>query len=410
MRSSPLITESKWTTLVELGILMASLVISAGLILSQSGVVPGAPMDQHFVETVDIQLRQSNGRWIFHYPNLQHAGGITSSLVAGLYKLIIPTNHDNLNWHFCIFSMVAMLVSSFYLFRVAIVGNWALRTAAYLLVASSGFQLLQPSSEVLSAAFLNLFVVGILKGWPRPLSAFFLALFGLGKVELTLAAALLSVFWSYWESRRDGGKPWLTLLSSWGWMALFLSPGLVLEGANPFQSGRSSTAFMSAYSWFLRAHQFQSTAAMSDPELVEAINANVFPGAKSFPEIVIKHPVLYGDFLGISAVRSAPNVLKVFKFMLIPFLVIALQWKKVEQQRLLLFTSILATLAVLIPAWMVIFVRMRYIAKVLPLVVAAVMACALELRRMNNRILPLTWVCTLSTIGVQLLRLIPYQD
>jgi len=109
-----------WLKALEIAILVSAILISISVILKQSGVVPGAPMDQHFVETVNIQLLRSNGHWVFQYPNLQHAGGISSSLTAGLYKLIIPTTHENLNWHFRSFSMAALLISSFSLFRAAI--------------------------------------------------------------------------------------------------------------------------------------------------------------------------------------------------------------------------------------------------------------------------------------------------
>jgi len=109
-----------WIKALEITILVAAILISISVILKQSGVVPGAPMDQHFVETVNVQLHRTNGHWVFQYPNLQNAGGITSSLSAGLYKLIIPTNHENLNWHFRIFSMATLLISSFSLFQTAI--------------------------------------------------------------------------------------------------------------------------------------------------------------------------------------------------------------------------------------------------------------------------------------------------
>jgi len=57
-------------------------------------------MGQHFAETVNVQLHRTNGHWVFQYPNLQNAGGITASLSAGFNKLIIPTNHKNLNRSF----------------------------------------------------------------------------------------------------------------------------------------------------------------------------------------------------------------------------------------------------------------------------------------------------------------------
>jgi hypothetical protein len=98
---------------LEITILVAAILISVSVILKQSWVALGVPMDQHFVETVNLQLRRRNGHWVFQYPNLQNARGISSSLSAGLYKLIIPTNHENLNWHFRIFSMATLLLNSF---------------------------------------------------------------------------------------------------------------------------------------------------------------------------------------------------------------------------------------------------------------------------------------------------------
>jgi hypothetical protein len=177
-----------WLKALEIAILVAAILISISVILKENGVVPGAPMDQHFVETVNIQLHRTNGHWVFQYPNLQNAGGISSSLTAGLYKLVIPTTHENLNWHFRIFSMATLLISSFSLFQTAIPKNPGLRTAAFLIIATSGFQFLQPSSEVVAATFLNLFLIAVLRAWPTLLAALFLTLFGLGKVELTLGA------------------------------------------------------------------------------------------------------------------------------------------------------------------------------------------------------------------------------
>jgi hypothetical protein len=69
-------------------------------------------MGQHFAETVNVQLHRTNGHWVFQYPNLQNAGGITASLSAGFNKPIIPANHENLNWHFRIFSLAMLLISS----------------------------------------------------------------------------------------------------------------------------------------------------------------------------------------------------------------------------------------------------------------------------------------------------------
>lgn len=138
---------SRPSDLISWAVLIATVLISASFILSDSGVVPAPPMDQHFAETVDLHLTHTQGHWAFHYPSLQNSGGITSSLIAGVYKLLIPTSSINLNWHIRIFAMATYLTSSFFLFKTFIV-NRPLQILAYLIIASSGFQFLQPSSDL----------------------------------------------------------------------------------------------------------------------------------------------------------------------------------------------------------------------------------------------------------------------
>ena len=94
--------------------------------------------------------------------------------------------------------MATLLISSFFLFHTAIPGNPGLRTAAFLIIATSGYQFLEPSSEVIAATSLNLFLIAVLRSWPTLWAAFFLTLFGLGKVELTFGALILSLFWLHW--------------------------------------------------------------------------------------------------------------------------------------------------------------------------------------------------------------------
>lgn len=80
-------------------VIIACFVITAVLIFKDSGVVPPHPMDQSFAGTADVRIGRTNGHWFFHYPTLGYSGGITSSLIAGIYKLLIPTSPDTLNWH-----------------------------------------------------------------------------------------------------------------------------------------------------------------------------------------------------------------------------------------------------------------------------------------------------------------------
>jgi hypothetical protein len=398
-----------WLKALEITILVASILISISVILKESGMVPGPPMDQHFVETVNIQLQRTDAHWVFQYPNLQNAGGITSSLSAGLYKLIIPTTHENLNWHFRIFSMATLLISSFFLFQTAIPRNPGLRTASFLIIATSGYQFLEPSSEVITATFLNLFLIAVLRSWPTVLAAFFLALFGLGKVELTLGVVILSLFWFYWEHHLGKARSYKTLVYTGLWLGVFLLPAFVLQGANPLSSSRSSVAFLSAYSGFMRFHQFQSSIPTTD-EAMKATIETVFAGAQTFPEMVGKHPDLYFDFLGVTAARSIPNILKVFKFMLLPLALVAMRCTQLRVNKFLLGVGLLAAACILLPSWLVIFVRMRYIAKVLPVIIAGTIAGSIELSRNNRGLVRVTWISAILTIAWQMLRLSSYQD
>jgi len=121
----------RWQNILEIAILAVAVLISALIILQGSGVVPKPFMDQHFVETINLQLRREDGHFIFQYPNLMHTGGITSSLIAGIYKLIIPTSPSTLNWHFKIFAIASSLLSSFFLLRTAIPRVLSLRILGF---------------------------------------------------------------------------------------------------------------------------------------------------------------------------------------------------------------------------------------------------------------------------------------
>jgi len=408
-QSDSIAKEKSWQALIAYAIVIAAIAISAAHILNDSGIVPAPPMDQHFVETSNLRLGRSGGHWAFHYPNLQNAGGISSSVAAGIYKLIIPTTHETLNWHFRIFSMTGLLISSFYLFKTAIPAHWGLRTAAFLIIATSGYQLLQPSSDVITATFLNLFLLAVLRCWPRTTAALFLTLFGLGKVELSLGAIAIAFLWYGYERRQGREKSYLVIAQTALWFFIFLLPAFVLEGSNPLQGSRSTVAFFSAYSGFMRFHQFLGSTPTTD-EAMQATTGIVFPDCNSLIDVIRKHPRIYFDYIGVSATRSIPNITSVFKFMLAPVTLVAINWRQASRNRFLLLSAAVAAICILLPSWLVIFVRMRYIAKVLPAITAATMAGTVEISRINRLALPLTWSCALLTIAWQIMALSPYQD
>lgn len=398
-----------WHNLLEYSILFIALIISSLIILKGEGTIPKPPMDQHFVETVNIQFRREAGHLVFQYPNLMHAGGITASLISGLYKLIIPTTSTTLNWSFKIFAMAGHLISSFFLLRTVIPQWFSLRILGFLIIATSGYQLLEPSSEVISATLLNLFFIAALRPWPKIVPAFFLATFGLCKVELLLSAIALSLLWWAWEWRRGMPKPFRSTLLTWLFMAMFLAPGFVITGSNPLRSDRGSTAFFSTYKDTMRMHQFQLVPP-TEAEADVAMRKTVFRDSPTFKDVITKHPDLYADFLGVSAARSIPNVFRVFKFMLIPFIIALSRIKLIKDNTFILQSSILMAACILIPSWLIIFVRMRYIAKILPLVTSATIGSSVELAAKRKTYLGTLWVSGLATLAWQLFSLTPYQD
>jgi hypothetical protein len=74
----------------------------------------------------------------------------------------------------------------------------------------------------------------------NPIDGIFLTLFGLGKVELTLGALILSLFWFYWEYHQGKAKPYKSILYTGLRLGVFLLPAFLLQGANPLSGSRSS--------------------------------------------------------------------------------------------------------------------------------------------------------------------------
>jgi hypothetical protein len=376
---------------------VASLIISAALILRDSGVVPAHPMDQHFAESVNLSIRYSEGHWVFQYPALQNSGGITSSLIAGIYKLLIPTSKATLNWHIRILAMVMYLGSSWWLIRSLITSANA-RILAYLLICISGFQFIQPSSDLFAGSFFNLFLVAVKQRWPTALSAFLLAVFGLCKVDMIVAAVVIAVLWGVWEHQRGRENPARLALFTGCWLLLFLAPAFVVQGSDPLGGNRSLLAFMSAYTDFLGYHQFSGQYGNGGTYTMDTVQNTIFPGVNNLVDVVTKYPQLYFDFAAISATRSLPNIVHAVKLMLIPFGLVVYQNNRLSSLRPYLIILLVAAACTLIPAWLIIFIRIRYVVKLFPAIVAIAVGGCLELSATNNRANLILWSCGIGTL------------
>ncbi len=392
------VKESRRYSLILTALLVASLIISAAFILRDSGLVPGYPMDQHFAETVDLSIRQSKDRWVFQYPALQNSGGITSTLIAGIYKLIIPTSKTTLNWHIRILAMVMYLGSSWLLIR-SMIASAPARILAYLLICISGFQFIQPSSELFAGSFLNLFLFALRRGWPIALTTLLLAIFGLCKIEMILAAVVIAILWGIWERQRGQQNPAIFALLTGGWMLLFLAPAFLVQGSNPIGGNRSLVAFMSAYTQFLGQHQFSGLDIDSATKATSAAKEALFSGANNLGDIITQHPRLYFDFVAVSASRSLPNLVNAVKLMLIPLGLVMYQNNRLSTLRQFLIILLAVIACTLIPAWLIISIRIRYVAKLFPAIIALAVGGSLELSSTNKRANLILWICGIGSLA-----------
>lgn len=88
--------------------------------------------------------------------------------------------------------------------------------------------------------------------------------------------------------------------------------------------------------------------------------------------------------------------------MLLPIAIVLLQQKKITQNRFLLWGSLIAAVCVITPAWLVIYLRLRYAVKIAAPLIMIALAGSLELSRYNRRYGQLAWLCGISTILWQL--------
>jgi hypothetical protein len=382
-----------------LAILVAALLVSAFFILKDSGRPLAHPMDQSFISSADLRIGRSNDNWIFRYPNLMFSGGVSPNLIVGLYKLLIPTSPENINWHIRILAMTCYLGSSFLLIR-QLIDITALRLLALTIIATSGFQFIQPSNEVLAGSLLTLFFFAICVRWPLWITAFLLAMFGLAKVEFIVASLGMAAFWWLWERRRGNPHAVWAFILTVTWLGLLLLPSLFITGSNFDRFDRSMGSFMFTYVELSMPHQF-SPSTQSIDDVVDQLKAGQFRESTSIFKFITQHPGLYLGHLGLSAAKGLPYFLHSFKFMLIPMASILLL--KAQRLRHLLLLLLIAALLTLIPAWLLSYVRIRYLIKFFPAFIALAIAGCEELGDSRPWVNVVIWTSGIGTIIWQLI-------
>lgn len=385
-------------------LLVLSIILSAAFILRDTGVVPAFPMDQAFVEAANVRLYREAGHWVFQYPALQNSSGVTAYLIAGVYKLLIPTDPSNLNWHFRILAMLLYLCSSVFLIRSYIEDRWT-RLLLFIIIATSGYQFIQPSSELIAGSLLAMTFIALRKSWPLALVAFFLALFGLCKVELVLGAVALAIFWAIWGNRNNETKPWRILPYTLGWMLLLILPGFLVEGASPLAGNRSYIAFIATYVELFGPHQFAGSNEIGADKSVELVRRNILGTSESVLMIALKHPLLYADFLGLQTIRSFIGTVQGLKFIILPFFLVIARHSSLKIVRPFLIALLVVTILTLAPAWLLAYIRLRYWVKLFPVVlIIAAWGCML-LGTNRNGPKKLLWLCGIGTIIWQIFML-----
>lgn len=354
------------------------------------------PMDQSFISAADLRVGRSNGTWFFKYPNLMYSGGISSSLTVGIYKLIVPTSTENLNWHIRIFATIAYLTSA-YLLILKLVRTLPLRTLAFLTIASSALQFVQPSSELLAGSFLTLFLYTVLSRWPFIISSLLLALFGLSKVEMFVAAIAIAVTWWIWELRRGNHNSIQAIAFTALWMLLFLIPSFIFQGANPQEMDRSMVSFRFTYAELFFPHQFRS-AADSVESSVALLREGPLKGSNSVFAFIRNHPGRYYDYLALSFFRGLEQTVQTFKFMLIPLALAMAQPSR--RLRPLVALILIGAFLTLVPAWLFAYVRIRYFVKLFPALIAISIAYSEDAHQ--EWVHWTTYACGIGTIIWQL--------
>jgi len=380
-------------------VLVAALLVSTFFILRDSGRPLAHPMDQSFILSADLRIGRFNGNWIFRYPNLMFSGGVSPNLIVGLYKLLVPTSPENINWHIRIFAMICYLGSS-YLLILQLIKNAVLRILALTIIATSGFQFIQPSNEVIAGSLITLFLFAICVRWPLWITSFLLAMFGLAKVEFIVASLGMAAFWWLWENRRGNPHAIWAFILTVSWLGLLLLPTLIVRGSNIEQFDRSMGSFFPTYVELSMPHQFNPT---NQPiyDVVAQLRAGQFRESTSVFKFITQHPQLYANYVGLSAVKGLPFFVHSFKLMLIPMATVVLA--KAKRVRPLLLLLLIAALFTLVPAWLLSYVRIRYLIKFFPAFIALAIAGSEELGDSRPWVNLILWTSGIVTIIWQLI-------
>lgn len=382
-------------------LLVIAIVVSFVGLLSQSGQVMDWPMDQSFVTRADLRLYRLPSGWVFQYPRFNWSGGVSASLLIGLYKLIVSPSAESLNWHAKGIATLLFLLSSYSL-CLLFIRNWIFQALAFSIIASSALQFAEPSSDIIAAAFFVLFILSVRLGWPRLISSGLLVLFGLSKIQLLACSLGVGAVWYWWDFRKNGMK-WQVPFWMLSWLLLLMAPGFKLYGIDMIRTVKGLRTFASSYVLIFAPHQFSqgSESLVANSWDWQDVMNSMFPGARTVTDLVLRYPKKYLDFLLLSGAYSLFSVLQTMGFMLVPFFqALRLGAFPSSTQLSLRFLGAAAFLS-LLPPLLLRFISPRYLAVVfVPLVVLSAAASSASGSPKSLRITFV--VCSLLTLLLSL--------
>jgi hypothetical protein len=314
-------------------------------------------MDQGFVY-IDPWPHRENGRWIFQYPHLEYAGGITATFLVALYKLVIPTHDATLNYHVKLFAALLYLFSTVVLIREYLTSTLH-RICALAIIGSAGLVLLEPSSEVIAAVYLNLFLIAAARG-SHIVAAASLALFSLTKAEMVPIGIAIATAYSLLADRTLHQKLAFLLIFASATLALVV-PSWFLYGA---PGSRSLGAIEVSYcKWY----------ALD----TDACSGGKFISISSLGELIWSRPRQYLAFLLWRLPDIGTTLVGVLGPMIVALpIVIWLAWKKLSVQKdriivVITTVTLIATLVVGLPVGLMV---PRYLTRVYgPMIVTCVL-------------------------------------
>jgi hypothetical protein len=383
-------------------LLLIAIVVSLVGLLNQSGQVMDWPMDQSFVTRANLRLYRLPSGWVFQYPRFNWSGGVSASLLIGIYKLIVAPSADSLNWHAKGIATLMFLFSSYFL-CLLFIRNWIFQALAFSVIASSALQFAEPSSDIIAASFFAFFMLSVRLGWPRLISSGLLVLFGLSKIQLLACSLGVGAVWYWWDYRSNGMR-WQVPLYTFSWLLLLMAPGFRLYGIEMVRTVKGLRTFASSYVFLFAPHQF----TQGDPLLASGswdwkeVMRSVFPGARTVTEVALQYPKKYLDFLLVSGAYGLVSILQTMGFMLVPFFqALRLRVFPSATQLSLRFLAAAAFLS-LLPPLLLRFISPRYLAVVfIPLVVLSAAASSASDAPKSLRVTFV--VCSLLTLLLSLL-------